>query len=77
MIDSRIFAVWRKRRCQERKLTQDELAERANANDHHAEAVRLIRSIDDRFSEGGPFTYHGLSLTLLDDLTGATSAARL
>jgi hypothetical protein len=35
---SRLFAVWQKRRCQERKLTQDELAERANANEPHAEA---------------------------------------
>jgi predicted ATPase/transcriptional regulator with XRE-family HTH domain len=51
------------------------LGERALAEEHHAEAVRLARSIDDRFSEGGSYCYHGLGLTLLGDPAGAQSAA--
>jgi predicted ATPase/DNA-binding XRE family transcriptional regulator len=52
------------------------LHEPALAEEHHAEAVRLARSIDDRFSEGGSYNYHGLGLTLLGDLAGAASAVR-
>jgi predicted ATPase/DNA-binding XRE family transcriptional regulator len=52
------------------------LHERELAEEHHAAGVRLARSIDDRFSEGGSYNYHGLGLALLGDPAGAASSAR-
>jgi hypothetical protein len=52
------------------------LHDRALAEEHHVEALRLARSIDDRFSEGGAYNYYGLGLTLLGELEGAAAAAK-
>jgi hypothetical protein len=52
------------------------LGDHAFAEEHHVEALRLARSIDDRFTEGGAYNYYGLGLTLSGDPAGAAAAAK-